>query len=337
MKTKPPPSLFARLFEPNRGQAESNIDFLARGNGYTAFFEGNKTVLVIPQNKSRYERVPAAPSLVSMELLDSGSQVSSEGTDLLPGTSNYFVGSDRNQWRSGVPQYAKVKFRSVYPGVDLIYYGTEGGLEYDFLLSPGARPQDIRFRVSGADKVELDDAGNLSLAVADGRIALRCPTIYQEIAGIRHQVSGRFVWRGSDEIGLSIGDYDHSRTLVVDPVLIYSTLIGANDSTQVQGVAVDSSGEIFITGTTFSTNYPVVNAFQSTNHGTTNVFITKLNAAGNTILYSTYIGDSGFDNGRGITTDSAGNAYVTGEYQFAGFPTTSGAYITSCSSNCGGD
>jgi hypothetical protein len=321
-------------FEPNQGQVDANVRFLARGSSYAILLEGNKTVLVIPRDKSPHESAQEKPSVVTLELLNSDRQATSEGLNVLPGKSNYFVGNQRAKWIAGIPQYGQVKFRSVYPGIDLVYYGGESGLEYDFLLSAGADPREVVFRVMGADKVELDDSGNLSLRVAGGQIDLRRPTIYQEIGGIRHEVPGRFILRSTDEVGFSIGDYDHSRALVVDPVLSYSTLVGANNSTQVQGVAVDSAGEIFVTGTTFATNYPVVKPFQSTNKGTTNVFVTKLNAAGNAILYSTYIGSNGFDTGRAIAVDSSGNAYLTGNIGGANFPTTPGAFMTTCTGTC---
>jgi len=321
-------------FEPNQGQADANVRFLARGSSYAILLEGNKTVLVVPGEISPHESAQEKPSVVTFELLNSDRQAISEGLSVLPGKSNYFVGNQRAKWISGIPQYGQVKFRSVYPGIDLVYYGGESGLEYDFQLSAGADPRDVVFRVTGADKVELDDSGNLSLRLAGGQIGLRRPTIYQEGGGIRHEVPGRFILRSSNVVGFSIGDYDHSRALVVDPVLSYSTLIAANNNTQVQGVAVDSSGEIFITGTTFATNYPVVRPFQSTNKGYTNVFVTKLNAAGNTILYSTYIGSGGFDTGRAIAVDSSGSAYLTGNIGAADFPTTPGAFMTSCPSIC---
>jgi hypothetical protein len=168
-----------------------------------------------------------------------------------------------------------VRFKTVYPGIDLMYYGGEKGIEYDFVLSAGADSRHLAFRVTGSDKIELDNAGDLLLRVGDGTLTLRRPTIYQEKDGRRQEVQGRFDLRDNNEIALTIGDYDHSRTLVVDPVLRYSTLIGANNSAQVQGVTVDPDGNVLITGTTFATNYPLVNPFQSTNKGTTNVFVTS--------------------------------------------------------------
>jgi hypothetical protein len=155
------------------------------------------------------------------------------------------------------------------------------------------------------DKIDLEDSGNLSLKVAGGAIELQKPTIYQEVDGARRLIAGNFSLRGENEIGLSVADYDRSKPLVIDPVLSYSTLIGANNSTQVQGVAVSPGGDMYITGTTFATNYPTVHSFQSTNYGTTSVFVTKLNPSGDKILYSTYLGGSGFSTGRAIAVDSS--------------------------------
>lgn len=321
-------------FEPNQGQADTNVRFLARNSSYAILLEGNKAVLVIPRETSPQKSTQEKPSAVTLELLNADGRAISEGLNLLPGKSNYFLGNQHAKWTSGIPQYGQVKFRSVYPGIDLVYYGGQSGLEYDFLLSAGADPRDIVFRVIGADKVRLDDSGNLSLDTAAGRIGLRRPTIYQEIRGVRHEVPGRFIWRSANDVGFSIGDYDRSRALVIDPVLSYSTLIGANNNTQVQGVAVDPAGEIYITGTTYATNYPVLKPFQSTNKGYTDVFVTKLNAAGNTILYSSYIGSSAFDTARAIAVDSLGNAYITGNIGAPDFPTTPGAFMTTCSSIC---
>lgn len=322
------------VFEANQGQADPNVRFLARGGSYAIFLEKDKAVLVIPRGEDSGEQKQERPSLLTLELVNPSKDATSEGLNVLPGKSNYFVGNQPRKWISGIPQYGKVRFRSVFPGVDLVYYGGESGLEYDFLLSAGAHPESIVFRVTGADRINQDALGNLSLTVAAGQVQLKRPTIYQVIGGVRREVSGRFVVRSDDEVGISLGDYDHSRALIVDPVLSYSTLIGANNSLQVQGVAVDSAGEIFITGTTSATNYPVVNPFQSTNQGYENVFVTKLNADGNTILYSTYLGSSGYDAGRAIAVDGSGSAYLTGNIGAADFPTTPGAFMTTCPGLC---
>jgi hypothetical protein len=178
--------------------------------------------------------------------------------------------------------------------------------------------------------MSLSPSGNLLMQVPDGSFELKKPTIYQEVRGTRRFVAGKFTIRNHHEVGLDLGDYDATQALVIDPALSYSTLIGANNGTTAQAVGVDSLGNVYITGTTFATNYPTVSAFQGTNNGTTNVFVTKLNAAGNTILYSTYLGGSGFPGASAIAVDGAGNAYVTGIAAMSDFPTTPGAFMTTC-------
>jgi hypothetical protein len=323
------------LFEPNRGQAENSAQFVSRGNGYTVFLATDKTELVLPPTRDvKGQGMKSELSVITLEFLRANKRVRLEAADLLPGKSNYFIGNGSSNWIAGVPQYARINLKSIYPGIDLVYYGNNGLLEYDFVLSPGADPGVLGLRVSGADKIRADVSGNLLLQARNGTVQLQKPTIYQETSGVRNIIEGKFILRADNEVGFIVYDYDRTKPLVVDPVLSYSTLIGANNSTQVQGVAVDPSGNVIIAGTTYATNYPTVAAFQPTNHGTSNVFITKLNPAGNVILYSTYLGGSAFDTGRAIAVDSAGNAYVTGSANSADFPTTPGAFDTTCPGFC---
>ncbi len=307
--------------------------FLSRGNDYTILFGSEKTTVLLRTRTDDHTR-QQKPSVVTLELLHSNKQARPEGLDLLPGKSNYFIGKEPANWIPGIPQYRRIDFKSVYDGIDLVYYGNYGQLEYDFILSPGADPKKLNFQVTGADAIELDDRGDLSLISPDGVVELRHPDIYQDIAGVRHEVAGRFILRDGNDIRFEVGDYDRSKPLIIDPVLSYSTLIGANNGTQAQGVAVDPSGNVYITGTTSATNYPTVKAFQRTNAGYNDVFVTKLNPAGDVILYSTYLGGSAFDTGRAIAVDSSGNAYVTGNIGSGDFPTTPGAFMTTCPSIC---
>src|SRR5579859_6218091 len=324
------------VFEPNRGQANDDVRFLSRGSGYTVLLGSDKTVLLVPPDPSAVDRMERPqPAVVTLELVDSDRNANVEGLDLLPGTSNYYIGKQRANWVTGVPQYSRVRVKSIYSGIDLVYYGNQGQLEYDFVLSPGVDPRVLSFKVNGAQEVNVDGSGNLRLRVAKEMIEIQKPTIYQESeGGVRRAIAGHLVLRGNNEVTFQIGDYDRHKPLIIDPALSFSSLIGANNSTQVQGVAVDSSGNMYITGTTFATNYPVLHAFQSTNRGYTNVFVTKLNPAGGVILYSTYIGSSGFDTGRAIAVVSFGSAYITGNIGAEDFPTTPGAFMTTCPSIC---
>jgi hypothetical protein len=320
------------VFESNKGQAERDVRFFSRGPGYDIFINSNGIEFRLPSavDPGNSEK----PSTIGIDFLHSRVEADPVAMDTLPGKSNYFIGKDPKKWISGVPQHSRVSLRSLYPGIDAVYYGNEGQLECDFVISPGADPATVRFHVSGADRVLLADDGDLSLELGSRTISLRKPLVYQESTGGRVTVAGKFVVRGNNDVGFAIGHYDARLPLVIDPVLSYSTLVGANNNTQVQGVAVDSSGNVYITGTTFATNYPTVHPFQSTNRGTTNVFVTKLDPAGNVILYSTYIGSSGFDNAAGIAVDHSGSAYITGTVGAADFPTTPGAFMATCPSLC---
>ena len=321
------------IFEPNRGQAPSAVEFLSRGS-YSIFLQSDRAVFGFPPRSVAKNTSASAVAAVTLQLVASNRKALAQGLELLPGTSNYYIGTQSSQWRTGVAQYAKVFFKSVYSGIDLVYYGDRGQLEYDFLIAPGANPGSLHFRITGTDKVELDSGGNLVLRCSDNSLELHKPTIYQrEPDGSRRLVAGEFALHGN-EIRFRIGKYDSRKQLIIDPVLTYSTLIGANNSTQVQGIAVDGNGDLYITGTTFATNYPTLNAFQAKNNGTTNVFITKLGVNGNAILYSTYIGSSGFDNAAGIAVDRSGDAYVTGTVGASNFPTTPGAFMTTCPGIC---
>ena len=322
------------VFEPNSGQAPADVAFLARGT-YSIFLQADRALLVLPTGADGSKQEPGSrSSVLTLQLLQSNKEARAEGLDLLPGKSNYYIGRQSTNWKTGIPQYGTVAFKSIYPGIDLMYYGKQGQLEYDFVLSPGANPRAVRFRVTGARKVKLNASGDLLLEVADGAVEVHKPTIYQKAGdGTRRAVVGDFSLCG-DEVDLKVGNYDNRKELIIDPALSYSTLIGANNNTQVQGVAADSNGNVYVTGTTFATNYPTVNAFQTANKGTTNVFVTKLGPTGDVILYSTYLGGSGFDNAAAIAVDGSGSAYVTGTVGASDFPITPGAFMTTCPSLC---
>jgi hypothetical protein len=328
------------VFEPNLGQAAPGVQFLAHAGGYLVLLEPSRTRLVLPPplrpsaGLSPAKASAATPSVITLELSPPHHGTRLQASSPLPGKTNYFIGKDPSRWLAGIPQYAQVRLPSVYPGVDLLFYGNDGQLEYDFILSPGADPRALRFRIGGTDQLSTDPSGNLLLKAGNGSIQLHKPLVYQQTAGGRHRIEGQFVLRSGNQVEFLVGNYDKRQPLIVDPVLSYSTLIGANNSTQVQGIAVDKAGNAYITGTTFATNYPTVNAFQSVNAGTSDVFVTKLNPDGDRILYSTYLGGTGFNNAAAIAVDPKGSAYVTGTVGSSNFPTTPGAFMTTCPGIC---
>ncbi len=308
-------SAYGRLplrFEVNQGQSDGPVAFLARGQGYSLFLTPTEAVLSLHPTGRHGSQ---ADAVVRMRLADANPHPQLAGVDVLPGTSNYFIGSDPAQWRRDVPGYARVKYSGVYPGVDLIYYGNQRQLEYDIVVAPHADPRRIALTFDGVREMSLDPDGDLVLHTPHGDIAQHKPVIYQERNGQRQKVDGRYVWRGNHGVGFEIADYDSSRALVIDPLLAYATYLGGNGNDIGYAIAVDGAGNAYVAGVTASTSFPGTGAspIQSTWKGSNDVFVTKLNPAGTALVYSTYLGGSGGDTAYAIAVDTAGNAYVTGE------------------------
>jgi photosystem II stability/assembly factor-like uncharacterized protein len=220
-----------------------------------------------------------------------------------------------------------VKIESAYKGIDVIYYGNQRQLEHDFNVAPGADFKVIRLRFDGARKIHLNQAGDLVIETAAGALSQSKPVAYQEVQGERREVQARYVLKSNREIMFDVGDYDRSLPLVIDPILSYSTYLGASGNEYVSCIAVDSAGNAYIAGRASSDNFPVTpGAFRSVSVGLTEVFVAKLNASGNALLYSTYIGGFDEESSSGIAIDTAGNAYVTGITNSSDFPVTAGAY-----------
>jgi hypothetical protein len=314
------------LFEPNQGQADPGVRFLARGRGYGLFLAPTETVLVLtsPRPSALGRRpLPAdgeeAPTVVRMRLLgaDPGAVIS--GVDPLPSRSHYLIG-DRSQWRRDVPTFARVRYADVYPGVSLVFYGNERQLEYDFVVAPGADPSAVALAFEGADVLRVDDGGDLVLATAAGELRLRRPLIYQERDGERRPVEGGYVV-ADGRVRFQVTAWDASRPLVIDPVLGYSTYLGGSSNDQGFGIAVDDQGAAYVTGATLSTNFPIsATPFQTSRSGVTDAFIAKLDPTGSVVLFSTFLGGSGDDAGNAIAVDLNGNVFVAGTTNSNNFP-----------------
>lgn len=331
-------------FEANRGQAAESIDFVARGPGYALALSATEAVFSLRKadsaarnnDDSRVQKIsnslsatkapsalhPAPSTVLQMNLIGANRAATVAGQNELEGRVNYLIGSDPAKWRTNVPTFARVRYAEVYPGIDVIYYGNQRRLEYDFVVGPGRDAKTIALEFAGAQKVEMDGAtGDLLVHVGGETIRQHAPVAYQEVSGgARKKIESRYALREGGQVGFEVGEYDTSAPLVIDPVLEYSTFLGGSFADQARAIAVDSAGNAYVIGVP-SSDFPVANAFQDTFHGILDVFVTKLNAAGSALVYSTYLGGSGYDFGFGIAVDSAGSAYVTGFTSSTDFPT----------------
>ncbi|MER3422425.1 MAG: hypothetical protein C4293_03540, partial [Nitrospiraceae bacterium] len=344
-------------FEANLGQSDQRVKFLSRGRDHTLFLTSTEMVLVLknghPRGQARkslkgfaavkqteYSRVAA----LRMRFIGANTTPRIVGLEKLPGVSRYFIGNDPKRWYTYIPTYAKIKYEELYPGVDLVYYGNRGRLEYDFIVAPRANPSVIRLAFKGAEQVRLDDDGNLILTTAGVEIRLEKPFAYQENHGLRIEVPCRYLITGEQQVTLRLAAYDPNLPLIIDPSLSYSTYLGGSGTDSGEAIAIDSGGNADVTGSTGSTNFPsTAGAFQIAKGGGTDAFVIKLNSAGTGIIYSTYLGGSGDDSGSDIAVDFAGNAYVTGTTLSDNFPTVNAiqgargglrdAFVTKLNSN----
>ena len=342
-------------FEANQGQSDARVKFLSRGSGYTLFLTSSEAVLLLqkgapsggdkqhgraridepvpPQNLNRGEDARTKSAVLRIRLVGANPAPQLTGFDELSGKANYFIGNDPKKWRTDVPTYAKVKYHAVYPGVDLVYYGNQRQLEHDFIVAPGADPSAITLHLEGAKKLSLDSHGDLVLKTQNGEIRLQKPVIYQEVDGVRQEIAGGYRLEGKNRVGFEVATYDVTKALVVDPTLVYSTYLGGSSIDTAYGIAVDSAGNAYVTGYTFSTNLPTKNPFQKAKAGNYDAFVTKLSPTGSALVYSTYLGGSGTDYAYGIALDSARNAYVTGTTKSTNFPTKNPFQRTYAGSN----
>jgi uncharacterized protein (TIGR03437 family) len=299
--------------EPNLGQTAPEVRFLTHGRGMTTFFTDTEAVMVLGRSEQ---------AVVRMKLAGAMKPRQAAGLEKLPGVSNYFIGNDPKKWRTDVPHYARIRYEGVYPGIDLEWYGNQRQLEYDFVVGPGADPKQIQVAYEGVESVEVEAGGELVLRTALGEVRQQPPRVYQEIGGKRVEVGARYAMVARNRVRFELANYDRKRELRIDPVvLVYSTYLGGNGGEVGPGIAVDAAGSAYVTGSTASTNFPTRSAYQGTNQGGYDAFVTKLTQAGNAVVYSTYLGGSGDDYGYGIAVDGAGSAYLTGITSSSNFPT----------------
>jgi hypothetical protein len=328
-------------FEVNQGQTDRQVNFLARGNGYSVFLTPTEAVLSLHQTKSQRltsmlrPAVKQPPSqshnILRLQLVASNPTPQVKGLKRLPGKSNYLTGKDSSKWHTDITHYAKVQYQAVYPGIDLVYYGNQGQLEYDFVVAPHANVQNIRFRVVGASRLELDRRGNLVLHAPNGVFRQYRPIVYQEINGQKKAIAGSYVLLGKQEVGFKVAAYDQTQRLVIDPVLSYSTYLGGSSEDINRAIAVDLQGNVYVTGVTFSSDFPTKNAYNSVLGS--GLFVTKLNpnvSGQASLVYSTYIANGQIES-NGIAADYQGNVYLTGVTYSNDFPTTENAFARNLS------
>ncbi|HEY1269603.1 MAG TPA: SBBP repeat-containing protein [Candidatus Binatia bacterium] len=401
-------------FEANDGQIDEQVKFVSRGRGYRLLLTASEAVIELQTAQMKSPKAllasttagnakgndenftTQAPETVRMKFVGASAEPKIVGIDELCGKSNYFIGNDPSKWRKNVPQYGKVRYEEVYPGIDVVFYGNQNQLEFDFIVAPGADPDIIRLSFDGADKIETDQEGHLTLITSNGSVRLKKPFIYQESHGERQEISGRYVLNpasvtedsASHSVAFELASYDPAKALVIDPGLEYSTFLGTsglddgngialdpagniyvvgstgagyrvidvfvakfsgddftllyftvfggstNGKTGVasdwgQGIAVDAGGNAYVTGRTDSSDFPTTSgAFQTSMNGDPDTFIAKLSSDGSTLLYSTRLGGSGWEAGYAVALDSDGNAYVTGQTYSTDFPVTAGAFDT---------
>lgn len=337
-------------FEANLGQTDPQVKYMARSSGYTVFLTKDETVFAVSsrrrmtENKQKiFGKTPAAggeatTAAIHMTLVDRDPHAQISANQELPGVTNYFIGDDPSRWQRGLKHYAGVKYRGVYPGVDLAFHGQQGQVEFDFILAPQANASSIRFGISGARQITTDTDGNLVLTSAAGDLRLQRPVAYQLKGDSHHLVDARFTLSLDNTVGFALGNYDHGRELVIDPTMSFSTFLGGASEDEVFGIAVDPSNNVYVTGESSSTsgfpggNVPAGHQFDS--------YVTQLKPNGSSgfqLGYTTFVGGSGNDSGLAVAVDSSGSAYVAGHTESPDFPVPGSAAqptATNLGTNC---
>ncbi len=338
---------FELAFELDDTAEDGALRFSSRGPGYGLFLTSEgATLSLLKPDGSGFETL-------GMRLVGGATGSELSGLSQIPGYNHYYKGNDPSAWRESRERYGAVQYDAVYPGVDLVFYGTAGELEYDFIVAPGADAGQVRIAFEGATQLQLID-GDLHLSTAEGEVVQQAPVVYQEVDGARVAVDAEYVLaaEGAHEVSFLIGEYDRTQPLVIDPILSYASFYGGvSDEAFQGGVVIDSAGNMLLSGWTTSPVFPTVNPAQTTQTSHIDAMVVKLAPDGQSVIYSTYFGGSrpagdpassqrGRDEAWGIAVDAAGNAYVVGDTCSPDMPVTPGAYDQGCGSdgNCdGGD
>jgi uncharacterized repeat protein (TIGR01451 family) len=314
-------------FEANEGQIDARVKFMARGAGYSVFLTGDEAVMQLHKQELKTEgtaelrtaETPVESVALRMKLAGSNSSSRVSGIGRLSSSSNYFIGNDPAAWRKGISNYSKVKYESVYPGIDLVWYGNQRLLEHDFLIAPGADPSRIKLSFSGMDKMSIDGEGSLVLRAGDEDLRMLKPHAWQESTGGRRAISCDYSLSEKDQVEFRLGDYDTTLPLVIDPVLVYSTYIGGIGTDTGQDIAVDDAGAAYISGQTSSSDFPA-NPIQPTIRNLPDAYVLKINPAGDAIVFGALIGGDGGESAATVSVDPGGNVYLAGSTSSTNFP-----------------
>jgi len=325
-------------FIENKGQVNEKVSFYERGAGHATFFTEDGLILSLTKKESKAEKAsfnknvlglmteePAkhTTEAVTLSFVGANARAKISSSDKMSGHVNYFVGSDKTKWRSNIPTYGTVTYKDVYKNIDIKFYGNNKNIEHDVIVRPGGDFSNVKFAYSGIKDLNVRDDGNLEVTLNHGTIIEERPVIYQEIKGERVAVEGSYkILNGEDgafTYGFTVASYDKTKDLVIDPVLVYSTYLGGTGEDAGNGIAVDSTGAVYVTGFTISTDFPLMSPIQAVGNGA-DVFITKIDPAGSALVYSTYMGGSNTEIGNAIAVDSTGAVYVTGFTISTDFP-----------------
>lgn len=335
-------------FEENLGQSAREVRYLSHGSGYELFLTPQEAVVslsepirldprhrfatILALRKARLARQGGQLTAIRLRFDGANPQPRIQGLDQMPAKVNYFFGNEPKKWRTGIPTYGRVQYTEIYPGIDLVFYGNQRRLEYDFTVAPGADPGAIQFTVQGTRKLRINSNGDLLLSAGKGNIEFQKPVVYQVVGGKRREVAGRYEVVANHRVRFVVGNYDRSQPLILDPVLNYSTYLGGSSDDDSSAIAVDSNKNVIVAGTTFSTDFPSpagVNGFQkepvAANTGGANAaFVSELDPTGTTLKYSTYLaGSAPFEFAFGVDVDTTGKIYVTGTTVSTDYPTAS--------------
>jgi hypothetical protein len=347
-------------FEENRGQTDPQVRFVSHGQGYELFLTPREAVLEMqtgkpmdfsPRNRARalreYGRALAARRAATLQVNLAGANPDAQiaGLEKLPGRTDYYIGDKPSKWTTGIPSFRRVKYTGIYPGVDLAFYGNRQQLEYDYIVAPEADPRAIALNFAGADRMDVNSQGDLVLGIGSRNVVMQRPVAYQEENGTRQVVAANYTISPDHQVRFALASYDRSRTLTIDPVLIYSTFLGGSvGGDAAYAIAVDGAGDAYLTGQTFNASFPLTTGTtigyntNAPNAGVANgtAFVSELDPTGTKELYFSYLGGSTGEFGFGIAVDASGLVYVTGQSFSTDFPTLNGYIDQPLASNPNG-